>query len=189
MYYGADLTTLPDDESEAMHHVDRQLQESGFQLMGNIVFSHIIHTDVYAYIHASGTVCASVKKTRPPAQYSTLDHPELPPRIFSGLDFVTCFADDAFLTTTTTKLHIQDYVNQKLFRRSHPGLNVDELLDRHILHIHSLSPKHGTLHPIFRDLRTVAIMMDLYAQRQNADPMHGVIAFSSALGMLNSSRS
>lgn len=189
MYYGTDLTTLPDDESDTMCYADRQLQVSGFQLVGNIVFSHIIHTNVYVYLHASGTVCASVKKSRPPVQHSTLDYPELPPNLFSGLDFVTCLADDAVLTTTTTKLYIQDYVNQKLFRRSHPGLSVDELFDRHIQYVTSFSTEHGAPSPIFRDLRTVAIMMDLYAQRQNADPMHGVIAFSSALGVLNSSRS
>lgn len=170
-YYGTEYTIFPEDELESIRAVDVALQSLGFQLLGKLSYSHFSDLETYAYALPDGSICASVNKSR---------------GSLAGIDLVTSFLDDTFLTTTTVPLQIGDYPNQKLFRRSHPNINVTELCDRHIKYTIEFEDRCGAVQLLFSDLRSIAVMVDVYLRRQAANPMHGVAMFVNALKIVGS---
>ncbi|GAA6622999.1 hypothetical protein [Scytonema sp. NUACC26] len=103
---------------------------------------------------------------------------------FAGVDIVSCFADDAILTTTSVKLQVTDYEKQKLFRRSHPELDIVELVEYHFTYTRDFASRHGIQQPIFTDLLAVAVLIDEYLQRQNNNPINLMLTLVNALGII-----
>jgi ankyrin repeat protein len=169
-YYGTDNAALPVDECADIQAIDHKLKALGFQLLGKVTFSHFVEMSSYAYVLPGETICASIMRTA-----SGL----------GGMDFVTCFADDAFLTTTSTRLSIADYSAQKLFRRSYPSLDIADLMAQHQAAIAEFSTHHGAAQPLFANLHAIALMVDIYLQRQDANPMHDIATLSNALDIIS----
>jgi ankyrin repeat protein len=172
-YYGTLFNTLPVKEKEKIRKIDRNLRELGFSLLGKLTSSHLGVLQVYAYKSEDECLCASITKT---------------PKSFQGIEFVTRLADDTYLTTTTTKLTIDHYEDQKLFRFSYPQLDAVSLFNRHLEHLISFKEEHGKPEKIFSDLRSVAITIDDYLTRQESNPIHGMLNLINALGILRDSK-
>jgi ankyrin repeat protein len=168
-YFGTEFSALPDGEPDAMHLVHRHLEALNFRLCGQITATQFFNVEVYGYVAQDGYTCASVMKTG---------------GAYRGLDLVSCFADDAFLTTTTTNLKNQDYQEQKLFRRSHSDLDVMELWEKHGEYVAKFQEKHGDRQPLFSDLRSIAVLIEVYTQRQESNPQHGLLTFANALNLV-----
>ncbi|KAF3888140.1 MULTISPECIES: ankyrin repeat domain-containing protein [Nostocales] len=171
-YFSTDLTDLPVDELAKIHEVDGKIRGLEFRLLGKLILSHLNEVTTYVYVSEDSCLVASVMRTRTE---------------FAGVDIVTYFADDAILTTTTVKLQVTDNGGQKLFRRSHPELDIVELVDYHLAHTRDFASCHGDRQPIFTDLLAVAVLIDESLQRQENDPMNMMLTLVNALGMMNSS--
>ncbi len=149
-YYGRDLETICHQEIEPIQEINKELQSLGFQLLGKLTFSHFRDVISYGYGSPDESVCGVVMK---------MD------KCFGGVDFVTCFTDETFLTTTTTELEAEREFS-RLWRYSHPCCPTNTLLEHHHNYITQLQPHHGNPQNIFSDLSAVAVMLDEYLQRQ-----------------------
>jgi ankyrin repeat protein len=181
-YFGTDAATLSEKELENIKEIDRQLKEQSFQLLGKLTFSHFTEIETYAYVSPDRSICASVMTKQVNSFFGLGKNRSIE---VAGLDLVTCFTDDTFLTTTTTKLQIKDYPAQKLFRRSHPNLSVADLYTRHLEYVAEFNQLHGKSQQLFSDLCAIAVMIDIYLQRQETNPNHQIATFVNAIGILN----
>ena len=77
-----------------------------------------------------------------------------------GIDCVSKFADESFLTTTTTQIVEGIYDEQKLFRVSFPNLEVLDLLEQHHSYSQSLEEEYGLRQPFASGLLSVAQIVD-----------------------------
>jgi ankyrin repeat protein len=169
-YYGTLLNTLPVQEKAKIRELDQHLRELGFSLLGKLTFSHLDKIEIYAYKSQDECICASVSKTS---------------KSWQSLEFVTRFSDDSYLTTTTTRLTIGGYEEQKLFRFSYPHLNAVSLFARHLEHFDHFSAEQKKSPKHFSDLASVAITIDDYLMRQDRNPLQGMLNLINALGILS----
>jgi ankyrin repeat protein len=161
-YFGTDYEGLPGELPEAVQAIDRQLQARGLQYFGKLTCSQFQFVHLYSYGTADQRVAVSVMVGEDGIQ---------------GIDCVSKFADDSFLTTTTVKVLQDAYDEQRLFRVSFPGLSALELLDQHWLAIVSFESRCGAVIQGVDNLLAIAQLVDEYTQRQESNSGHGILQF------------
>ena len=103
---------------------------------------------------------------------------------FSGIDCVSKFADDSFLTTTTVRVVPGAYEKQRLFRYSCPDLNAVELLTQHTADLVDFERRCGKVQAIYRDLLSIACTIDEYNLRQKSNQGYGFITYAGGLAQV-----
>jgi hypothetical protein len=88
-YFGTEYERLPATVHPTVRVVGQQLTDLGLCYLGKLTCSQFNHVEVYAYVTGNFQVAVSVMATE-----SGL----------SGVDCVSKFADDSYLTTTTVKI-------------------------------------------------------------------------------------
>jgi ankyrin repeat protein len=161
-YFGSDYEGLPGELPDELQAIDRQLQGRGLQYFGKLTCSQFQFVHLYSYGTADQRVAVSVMVGEDGIQ---------------GIDCVSKFADDSFLTTTTVKVLQDAYDEQRLFRVSFPGLSALELLDQHLLAIVSFESRCGEAIEGFDHLLAIAQLVDEYTQRQESNSGHGILQF------------
>ncbi len=165
-YFGTEYERLPENVHPSILEVGQLLVDRGMLYVGKLICSQFHQIEIYAYISPEKHFVISVI-----AQESNLQ----------GIDCVSRFADNSYLTTTTVKLIQNAYEEQGLFRVSLPGLNVVELISQHLAYVKDFEKRCGEVLAIFDDLLAIAQMMDEYTIRQQSNPGHGLLQFTSGL--------
>jgi ankyrin repeat protein len=161
-YFGSDYEGLPGELPDELQAIDRQLQARSLQYFGKLTCSQFQFVNLYSYGTADQRVAVSVMVGEDGIQ---------------GIDCVSKFADDSFLTTTTVKVLQDAYDEQRLFRVSFPGLSVLELLDQHLLAIVSFESRCGAVIQGVENLLAIAQLVDEYTQRQESNSGHEILQF------------
>ena len=174
-YFGTEYEGLSANVHPNVLKVYRMLISQSLNYLGKLTCSQFSNIDVYSYSTTDKKTAVSVM-----ADSSGL----------AGIDCVSKFNDDSFLTTTTTKIISGAYDQQQLFRVSFPGLNATELLAQHTNGVRNFEQQHGAVQPIFVDLLSIAKLIDEYTVRQQSTPEHsflqlaGGFAHASVAGMM-----
>ncbi|MGP1381980.1 MAG: ankyrin repeat domain-containing protein [Thainema sp.] len=165
-YFGTEYEALPASAHASVRQVGQLLLDQGLTYLGKLTCSQFDRIEIYAYATSDHCIVVSVMATE-----SGL----------SGIDCVAKFADDSFLTTTTTQIVQNVYDEQQLFRMSFPGLSAVTLLEQHLTTVQDFEQQHGAAQVIFADLLTVAQMVDEYTLRQESNAGHGWLQFAGAV--------
>ena len=140
------------------------MSDRGLNYFGKLNCSQFSNLEVYAYGTSDRTIVVSVM----------VGESKL-----SGIDCVSKFADESYLTTTTVQVVQGAYDEQNLFRVSFPSLNAIELLEQHQSYLEDFEAQHGAIQAIFEDLLAVAKLVDEYTVRQQSNVGHGFLQFAS----------
>ena len=116
-YFGTEYERLPINVHPSILEVGQLLTNQGMVYVGKLICSQFHQVEIYAYVSPENHCAISVI-----AQESNLQ----------GIDCVSRFADNSYLTTTTVKVIQNAYEEQGLFRISLPALNVVELITQHL---------------------------------------------------------
>ncbi|HEY9693747.1 MAG TPA: ankyrin repeat domain-containing protein [Oculatellaceae cyanobacterium] len=162
-YFGTDYEGLPADVHPSIHEVGQLLLSQGLIYLGKLRCSQFSQVEVYAYALPDQRLAVSVM-----AGESGL----------RGIDCVSKFLDDSFLTTTTVQVLHSAYDEQKLFRISLPGSNAVELLEQHLIFVQDFEQRCGAAQTIFTNLLANAQIMDEYTVRQQSNVGHGWLQFA-----------
>jgi hypothetical protein len=165
-YFGADYGQLPGGLEERFYAVDRLLLGQDLVYLGQLTCSQFAHVRVYAYATKDGIINVSVMEGNLQLQ---------------GIDCVSKFADNSFLTTTNVRIFQKAYENQGLFRTSLPDMDVMTLLQKHRESLLGYEARCGVVQPSFIDLRSTAQMVEEYTLRQKNKGGHSVIQWVSGL--------
>ena len=172
-YFGTEYEALPLDLPEKVREAGQLLSNRGLNYFGKLNCSQFSNVDVYFYGTPDGSIVVSLM---------------LGNSGISGIDCVSKFADESYLTTTTTNVLHGAYDEQKLFRVSYPSLGVIELLEHHQSTIEDFERQHGAIQPIFADLLAVAKLVDEYTLRQQSNDGHGFLQFAGGLANVQMDR-
>lgn len=164
-YFGTEYEGLPAEVHSSVHEVGQLLLGRGLIYLGKLTCSQFSQVEVYAYATSDQRVAVSVMAGESGA---------------IGIDCVSKFADDSFLTTTTVQVLHNAYDEQKLFRVSLPGLDAVELLEQHLTFVQDFEQRCGAVQAIVADLLAVAQIVDEYTIRQQSNPGHGWLQFAGA---------
>ncbi len=172
-YFGTEYEKLPENAHPSILEAGQLLTNQGMLYVGKLICSQFHQVEIYAYISPEKHFAISVI-----AQESNLQ----------GIDCVSRFADNSYLTTTTVKVIQNAYEEQGLFRVSLPALNVVELITQHLDYIKDFEKRSGEVQAIFNDLLAIAQMVDEYTIRQQSNPGHGLLQFTSGLASIGMSQ-
>lgn len=159
-YFGTEYEGLPADVDSSIHQIGQLLLSRGLIYLGKLTCSQFAQIDVYAYATPDQRTVVSVMA----GGFG-----------LSGIDCVSKFLDNSFLTTTTVQAVADAYDEQRLFRISLPGLNVVELLEQHSAFLQDFEQQCGAAQSRFADLLAVAQLVDEYTIRQQSNVGHGWI--------------
>ncbi|MBD2072923.1 ankyrin repeat domain-containing protein [Phormidium sp. FACHB-592] len=172
-YFGTEYEGLPADVHSSLHEVGQLLLSQGLAYLGKLTCSQFSQIEVYAYATPDQRIAVSVMATE-----SGL----------SGIDCVSKFLDESFLTTTTVQVLHNAYDEQKLFRLSFPGFNAIELLAQHLTFVQDFEQRCGAAQAIFVDLLAIAQMVDEYTTRQESNVGHGWCQFAGGFAQASVAR-
>lgn len=147
------LTTIPNPAPAELKALDGDLSKLGFTLLGDLYCSKFASLTFYVYSHPRRQTCALLIQ-------GNLDN--------WRIEFFSTFTSGASLTTTTSKLPIQNLPGAKIFYRSHPGLDVTSLYQQHHQHILDLSEKWGSAMVLKEDLSVISGAIDDLLVRQTS---------------------
>jgi hypothetical protein len=164
-YFGTECEGLPESVHPTVGEVGQLLSDRGLTYLGQLTCSQFANVAVYAY--ATGDRCVAVSVM---ASESGLQ----------GIDCVSRFADESFLTTTTVGILPGAYDEQQLFRVSFPELNATELLTQHLAGVRDFEQRRGMATAGLGNLLAIAQLVDEYTSRQQSNDGHGVF---EALGV------
>jgi hypothetical protein len=168
-YFGSESTALPRDVAPSIDRAGKLLTDRGLNYLGMLTCSQFAQIEVYVYVTPDRQVAVSLMATR-----SDL----------GGIDCVSKFADDSFLTNTTVRVVPGAYDAQQLFRFSYPQLNAVELLAQHLKTIPQFESRCGKVQPINTDLCSIARTIDEYNIRQKTNNGNGFITYAGAFAHL-----
>jgi hypothetical protein len=178
LYSTAEINALPANELSTIKETEKILKILGFQFLGDLCCSQFASVLIYCYAQPEGNTWATIMKTTSEQGDSK----------FAGYEFFTNFASGASLTTTITKLAIADFKAQKIFRRSHPGLNPLELYNRHQEHIQEIEKKQGNVKIVDNSIEAIAASVDDYLVRQNSNSIQTITStiatYINAIGIV-----
>lgn len=178
LYSTTGITALSANESPKVKEADKILKKLGFDLLGDLSCSQFAAVVIYCYVKPEGNTWATIMKTITEGGESK----------FAGYEFFTNFANGASLTTTISKLAIEDFKVQKIFRRSHPDLSPKELYNRHQEHIQELEQKQGTTKTVEDSIEAIAASIDDYLVRQNSNSIQTITStiatYINAIGIV-----
>ena len=172
-YFGTEYDKLPENVHPSILEIAALLANEGMVYVGKLICSQFHQIEIYAYVSPEKHFAISVI-----AQESN----------FQGIDCVSRFADNSYLTTTTVKVIQNAYEEQGLFRVSLPGLNVVELISQHLEYVKDFEKRCGEVLAMFDDLLALAHMVDEYTIRQQSNPGHGLLQFTSGLASVGMSQ-
>ncbi len=172
-YFGTEYEKLPKNVHPSILEIAVLLANQGMVYVGKLICSQFHQIEIYAYVSPEKHFAISVI-----AQESN----------FQGIDCVSRFADNSYLTTTTVKVIQNAYEEQGLFRVSLPGLNVVELISQHLDYVKDFEKRCGEVLAIFDDLLALAHMVDEYTIRQQSNPGHNLLQFTSGLASVGMSQ-
>jgi len=165
-YFGTAYEKLPENVDSSIIEIGQLLANQGMVYVGKLICSQFHQIETYAYVSPENNFAISVI-----AQESN----------FGGIDCVSRFTDNSYLTTTTVKVIQNAYEEQGLFRVSLPGLNVNELISQHLDYVKDFEKRCGEVLAMFNDLLAIAQMVDEYTIRQQSNFGHGLLQFTSGL--------
>jgi hypothetical protein len=165
-YFGTEYVKLPENVHASILEIGQLLANQGMVYVGKLICSQLHQIEIYAYVSPEKHFAISVI-----AQESN----------FGGIDCISRFTDNSYLTTTTVQVIQNAYEEQGLFRVSLPGLNVSELITQHLEYVKDFEKRCGEALPMFDDLLAIAHMVDEYTIRQQSNPGHGLLQFTSGL--------
>jgi hypothetical protein len=168
-YFGSNYAGLPSDVAASIDRSGKLLTSRGLSYLGMLTCSQFAQIEVYVYATTDRKVAVSLMATR-----SDL----------GGIDCVSKFADNSFLTTTTVRVVPGAYDAQQLFRFSHPQLNTVELLAEHLTTIDRFESRCGKVQAINADLCSIARTIDEYSVRQKSNDGHGFIKYAGGFAHL-----
>ncbi|NJM87516.1 MAG: hypothetical protein HC847_10290 [Hydrococcus sp. RU_2_2] len=178
LYSTTGIIALPANESPKVKEAEKILQKLGFDLLGDLSCSQFAAVVIYCYVKPEGNTWATIMKTVTEQGESK----------FAGYEFFTDFSSGASLTTTITKLAIEDFKAQKIFRRSHPDLGPLELYNRHQAYIQELEQKQGMAKTVDDTLEAIAASIDDYLVRQNSNSIQTITStiatYINAIGIV-----
>lgn len=178
LYSTTGIIELPANESPKVKEAEKILKKLGFELLGDLSCSQFSAVVIYCYVKPEGNTWATIMKTITEKGESK----------FAGYEFFTSFASGASLTTTITKLAIEDFKVQKIFRRSHPDLSPQELYNRHQEYIKELEQKQGTAKTVEGNIEAIAASIDDYLVRQNSNSIQTITStiatYINAIGIV-----
>ncbi|MGB3757980.1 MAG: ankyrin repeat domain-containing protein [Rivularia sp. (in: cyanobacteria)] len=172
-YFGTEYEKLPKNVHPSILEVGQLLTNQGMIYVGKLICSQFHQVEIYAYVSPEKHFAVSAI-----AQESNLQ----------GIDCVSRFADNSYLTTTTVKVIQNAYEEQGLFRVSLPALNVVELIKQHLDYVKDFEKRCGEVQAMFDDLLAIAQMVDEYTIRQQSNPGHGLLQFTSGLASVGMSQ-
>lgn len=178
LYSTTEIKALPTNELPKIKEADKKLKQLGFELLGDIYCSQFASVVIYCYAQPEGNTWATIMKTVSESGESK----------FAGYEFFTNFASGASLTTTITKLAIEDFKAQKIFRRSHPNLEPTELYNRHQEHAQEIDKKQGEPTIVENSIEAIAASVDDYLVRQNSNSIQTITStiatYINAIGIV-----
>jgi hypothetical protein len=178
LYSTTGITALPANESQKVQEAEKIVKKLGFEWLGDLSCSQFASVVIYCYVKPESNTWATIMKTLAEGGESK----------FAGYEFFTNFANGASLTTTITKLAIEDFKAQKIFRRSHPNLNPKELYNRHQEHIQELEQKQGSTKIVENTIEAIAASIDDYLVRQNSNSIQTITStiatYINAIGIV-----
>jgi hypothetical protein len=164
LYSTTEIESLPVKESPASEEIEKKFKELGFFLIGDLYCSGFASVAIYCFAQAEGNTLATIMTTLS----------ETGKVKFAGYEFFSNFESGASLTTTITKLTIEDFKAQKIFRRSYPNTSPKELYQHHKTHIQELETKQGNVKKVQFSLEAIAASIDDYLTRQNTNSVQAV---------------
>ena len=165
-YFGTEYVKLPENVHGSILEIGQLLANQGMVYVGKLICSQFHQIEIYSYISPENHLAISVI-----AQESN----------FGGIDCISRFTDNSYLTTTTVQVIQNAYQEQGLFRVSLPNLNPVELISQHLEYVKDFEKRCGEVQTIFDDLVAIAHMVDEYTIRQQSNPGHGLLQFTSGL--------
>jgi hypothetical protein len=178
LYSSAEIESLPVKDSSAIEEVEKKLKDLGFLLIGDLYCSGFAAVAIYCFAQPEGKTLATIMTTLAEAGKVK----------FAGYEFFSNFESGASLTTTITKLAIEDFKAQKIFRRSYPNTSPKELYQHHKTHIQELEAKQGNVKKVQFSLEAIAASIDDYLMRQNTNSVQVVTStlatYINAIGLV-----
>jgi hypothetical protein len=165
-YFGTEYEKLPENVHPSILEIGQLLANQSMVYVGKLICSQLHQLEIYAYVSPEKHFTISVM-----AQESN----------FGGIDCISRFTDNSYLTTTTIKVIQNAYEEQGLFRVSLPSSNISELITQHLAYVEDFEKRCGKALPMFEDLLNIAHMVDEYTIRQQSNPGHGLLQFTSGL--------
>jgi ankyrin repeat protein len=162
-YFGTEYEGLPAAVHPSIDEAGQLLLSQGLVYKGKLTCSQFSQIEIYAYATTDQRLTVSIMGGE-----SGL----------GGIDCVSRFLDDSFLTTTTVQVIPNAYDAQKLFRISFPELNAVELLEQHSTFVREFEQRCGAAQAISADLLAIARMVDEYTIRQQSNIGHGWLQFA-----------
>ena len=163
-YFGTEYEKLPLNLPADIRDVGQMLNSKGLKYLGKLTCSNFSDIEVYSFSTSDRKIAVSIM-----VGSSGL----------TGIDCVSKFSDNSFLTTTTNTILSGAYDEQQLFRVSFPNLNATELLQQHTEGVADFELQHGIVQAIFSDLLEIAKLVDEYTVRQQSTPGHGFFQLTS----------
>ena len=164
-YHGVVSSDLQGDVSCDLQAINQLLVDRGCIYLGRLHCSQFSQIVIDAYATLEHHVAISVMT----------DESGL-----VGIDCVSKFIDESFLTTTTTQVIQNAYDEQRLFRVSFPQLDALALLEQHLSLVPDFEKKYGEAQTTLTDLLTIAHLIDEYSTRQKSNIGHGFFKFAGA---------
>lgn len=167
-YFGTEYENLSENVHSSIQEVGESLLNLGLVYLGKLTCSEFNHVEIYAYASSQKHFAISVMSTE-----SGL----------GGIDCVSKFSDNTYLTTTTVMVKHNAYEEQGLFRVSFPSLGVEELITQHLIYVKDFEKRYGEVQAIFTDLFAIAQMVDEYTTRQKSNVGNGFLEFTTGFAL------
>ncbi|WP_103666799.1 ankyrin repeat domain-containing protein [Pseudanabaena sp. BC1403] len=156
-YFGSVDPQFLEDAHSQISEVAQIFINQGLDYLGKITSSEFANVEIYALATPDQSIVVSLMATKTG---------------LGGIDCVSKFADDSFLTTTTTKVLEHAYDEQKLYRVSFAGASATDLFAQHQLYIEDFVERCGAVQAVFTDLLAIAQMIEEYTIRQQSNTGH-----------------
>jgi ankyrin repeat protein len=156
-YFGSVDPKSLEDAHPQVSEVAQIFINQGLDYLGKITSSEFANVEIYVLVTPDQLIAVSLMATKTG---------------LGGIDCVSKFADDSFLTTTTTKVLEHAYDEQKLYRVSFAGASATDLFTQHQLYIEDFIERCGAVQLVFTDLLAIAQMIEEYTIRQQSNVGH-----------------
>ncbi|NES97349.1 MAG: hypothetical protein F6K32_19435 [Desertifilum sp. SIO1I2] len=140
-YFGTEYEELSAEVHSSVHEVGQLLLSRNLIDLGKLTCSQFSQVEVYAYATSDRQIAVSVMV----GESGVI-----------GIDCVSKFLDNSFLTTTTVQILHNAYDKEKLFRVSLPGFNAVELLEQHLMFVRDFEQRCGAVQAVFANLLAIA---------------------------------
>jgi hypothetical protein len=151
-YFRYSNVAMPASIDQRVLTIEQEFQQQLINYLGRLSCSHLQHIQAYMYATADQSISIAIAVN--------------PNNTLIGLDCVSKFADNSFLTSSSADSCSNIYENKGLYCNAYPQLNALELLAKHQADCQNFQRQHGAAQGIFENLTIVAQILDEYTIRQ-----------------------